>query len=423
MTSVPTHPDRPRLILPDWLWAILCWVVGAGYFLLGVAVATKFFFPHALGPQLAPMVVWGALAALTLQAAVICWATVAPLTVFWVTFALFQGGVLLIVDRMLMLSPALPLSLVILVALSRQRKWVFSVALAVAIDLGIYLVIGTSAAGVTIYAIISIILRVIPPYVFAILTGLLYANQRKRAALEAERADALRLASAEIRKSAINAERTRIAREIHDTLARHLGSIVLHSKGTLNLQTNDVSVLRDALRTVRDEGESALKSTRETIKLLRQTDDDSRRGHALMPGITLREGLAQLTAAAAAGGQIVCLHIDDEVTDVTYSTALACYRIVQESLGNARTHAPDARVTVTVRRGTQGLEIRVSNEESRAPDANPSGPTRPGYGLIGMRERAELLGGTLISAPRAGGGWETRALLPLEAQEPVLGKA
>ena len=416
---------RPRFLFPDWLWAIVCWIAGAGYFMLSVAVGTTFFFPEIPGPPLSALAVWGALVAITLEAAAIAWATRFPLPVFWIVFAAFEGSVLLTIDRALLVTPALLFAVFAVTALLSRSSWIRPLGIAVVLDLAIYLVIGHVVdGGLTIVAAIAVVLRVLPPYAFAVLAGLFYASQRTRAALEADRAKAVQLraeamevATETTRTAAIVAERARIAREFHDIAAQHLQSIIVTGKAAMNLSDADLALIREALTSIRDESELAMRSIREVIGMLRQDGDDVPAAVAVAP--SLRDGLWQLVDAARAADQRVevALHGDVDDGDLSPAAVLACYRIVQESLTNARKHAPGASVLVRVARRGDSLTATVTNTPSTAPSPDPAGPRRPGFGLLGMRERAATVGGSLTSARASGGGWETLAILPMESGE------
>ncbi|WP_375385216.1 sensor histidine kinase [uncultured Microbacterium sp.] len=409
-----SNPGRPRMLLPDWVWALGCWVTGAGYFLLSVAVGTTFFFADIPGRPIEPLAVWGPLVIFTLQAVALGWATRYPLPVFWIVFVLFQCTVLLTIDRALLITPALLFSVFTVTALLPRRRWLTPLSIAVSLDLAVYLLIAyVVEGGLSVLSVIAVVLRVVPLYAFATLAGLFYGSQRARAALETERAEALELAAASTRSAAIAAERTRIAREFHDLAAHHLGSIIVNSKAALNLGDDDSALASSALRSIRDESVLAMNSIREVIGMLREDGDETAGSSAAAPA--LRDSLAHLADSARAAHQPVEVRVDGDVEGLTPAASLACFRIVQESLSNARKHAPGAAVAVRVARTERSLTITVTNAPTLHPSPDPAGPRRSGYGLVGMGERVTMLGGKLRSAPVPGGGWETRAVVPLES--------
>lgn len=413
MTVAEPGRMRPRILFPDWVWALVCWTTGAGYFMLSVTVGTTFFFADVSGPDLEPLPVWSTLAIITAQAIPIAWATRFPRTVFWIVFALFQLSVVVIIDRALLVTPSLLFAVFTVAAMLPVRAWRMQLTVAVGIDLLVYLTIGVLAeADIDLLALITVLLLVIPPYAFALLAGKFYASQRTRAALEADRADALRVAADVTRTAAIAAERTRIAREFHDIAAHHLSSIVVSSTSAIALDDAGSALSRELLASIRSESELAMDSMREVIGLLREERDDAPDA-ASVP--ELRDSLTRHVDAARRTGQSVHLRIEGEVDDLPVAASLACYRIVQESLTNARKHAPGAHVMVRVERTSNSLIVTVANAPTRRPPPDPAGPRRPGFGLLGMRERAATLGGSLTSGEGASGGWETRAILPLDA--------
>ena len=203
-------------------------------------------------------------------------------------------------------------------------------------------------------------------------------------------------------------ERTRIAREMHDVLAHRISLVSMHA-GALTYRDDLPREQQIAVaRTIEDNAQLAMRDLRDVLGVLRAPDG----GHGIpqppQPGI---EDLPALVAEAQAAGARV--ELDDRLADlVPATTGRTVYRIVQESLTNARKHAPACPVTVTVEgEPGEGVEVVVSNPLPVGVVAAPSGA---GLGLLGLHERVDLLGGALAHGA-AGGRFVVRASLPWSA--------
>ncbi|ACQ78560.1 histidine kinase [Beutenbergia cavernae DSM 12333] len=201
-------------------------------------------------------------------------------------------------------------------------------------------------------------------------------------------------------------ERTRIAREMHDTLAHRL-TLIAATAGALEYRPDaPPEQAAAAAARVRDAVSGALDDLRGILRLLRAGPDELRPA----PGLA---DLGQLVAEARAAGGAV--RYDDGGTldgvEAPPALALAAYRVVQEGLTNARRHAPDAAVSVTIAREPDGMRVAVVDDGATAPAAGASDGS--GTGLVGLAERVELLGGTLDVGPRPDGpGFAVVAWLP-----------
>ncbi|MFI7503694.1 sensor histidine kinase [Streptomyces sp. NPDC049687] len=231
-------------------------------------------------------------------------------------------------------------------------------------------------------------------------TGWIVRDHRDAAEAARLRAEQTALLAEVDRSQAVLAERARMARELHDMVANHLSAIAIHSTAALSIDDPDTS--RQALRTIRENSVDGLAEMRRLIGILRDGSGD----HAPAAAPTL-DGLAALVDGARANGLDVTL--DHDPGRVPTPVELAAYRIVQESLTNALKHACPGRVTVRLARREGMLDVRVSS-----PYGHRDGPRAPGSraGLVGMRERAALLGGTFEAGPD-GALWTVRAALPL----------
>ncbi|MDQ8702080.1 histidine kinase [Streptomyces sp. LHD-70] len=237
-------------------------------------------------------------------------------------------------------------------------------------------------------------------------TGAIVRNHRDAAEAARLRAQQTALLAEMDRAQAVTAERARMARELHDMVANHLSAIAIHSTAALSL--DDPGTTRDALGVIRENSVDGLAEMRRLIGLLRDGSDD----HEPAAAPTL-DGLATLAEQARTNGLDVTL--DDRRTDSARLPApveLAAYRIVQESLTNALKHAAPGPVHVALSLADRTLAVTVTS-----PFGDPSGPRAPGSGagLVGMRERASLLGGEFEAGPRdsaEGKIWYVGAALP-----------
>jgi signal transduction histidine kinase len=197
-------------------------------------------------------------------------------------------------------------------------------------------------------------------------------------------------------------ERARIAREMHDVVAHGLSMIVVQADGARYAARQDPAAATDALETISATGREALDEMRRMLGLLRADD-----GTELRPQPGLAD-LEALVAEARTAGLRVDASLPAPPPPVPDGVALTAYRVVQEALTNVRKHAgPD----VTVRVGVDvGDDVRLLVEDDGRGAAVPDGR---GLGLVGMRERVAVHGGTVEAGPRPGGGFRVSARLPL----------
>lgn len=232
--------------------------------------------------------------------------------------------------------------------------------------------------------------------------GLIIRRQRALGIRLAEYARELEHQRDERAALAASLERSRIARELHDVIAHSLSMIVVQAAAERRVIANSGSSTVEVLRTIEDAGRQAMSEMRRLLGVLRRTDE----GVGQRPQPRLRD-LDLLVEQVRSAGLPVDLEVHGETRDLAAGVELSAYRIVQESLSNTLKHARDAHAQVRITYGHDELELVVSDDGHGASDE-----MRGGHGLVGMRERVALYGGTLETGRQAGGGFKVRAVLP-----------
>ncbi|WP_193611068.1 DUF7134 domain-containing protein [Nocardioides lijunqiniae] len=202
---------------------------------------------------------------------------------------------------------------------------------------------------------------------------------------------------------AASAERARIAREMHDVVAHGLSVIVVQADGARYAAAADPGVATATLETIAATGRDSLTEMRRLLGLLRAGEET---GWRPQPGLA---DLPALVEDARAGGAEVDAALPEDEVVVPDGVALTAYRVVQESLSNVRKHAgPSPHVRLRVSAGSE-LVVEVEDDGRGAATADD----RRGHGLVGMRERVTVHGGSFEAGPRPGGGFRVAARLPL----------
>jgi signal transduction histidine kinase len=235
---------------------------------------------------------------------------------------------------------------------------------------------------------------------------------RRALAVEAlERAERAEQTREEEARRRVDAERLRIAREVHDTVAHAIAAINVHAGTTAHVLDKRPEQARETLVTIERTSARALGELRATLGMLRDPDQDARTPPA---GLAQLEELAGLAREA---GLQVQLQLAPPPRELPTAIDQAAYRILRESVTNAIRHAGPARLVVSVGYGPGGLELLVADDGHGPRDSDHA--EGGGRGIVGMRERAALLGGELTVGPRPGGGFQVRARLPLQPQGAV----
>jgi signal transduction histidine kinase len=235
-------------------------------------------------------------------------------------------------------------------------------------------------------------------------------SRRVIAADALERARQAERTREEEARSRVDAERLRIAREVHDTVAHAIAIINVQAGVTAYLLDKRPDRARAALVAIEQTSAQALHEMRAILGVLRDSDN----GRVPHPGLGQVDELA---AMAREAGLDVELEVGTSTAPLPSAVDHTAYRILQESITNVIRHVGPTRVTVALDYGTDVLEIRVADEGGRDATGDtvtvPASSTEPGRGIDGMRERCGLLGGELTAGPRPFGGFEVTARLPL----------
>jgi signal transduction histidine kinase len=230
----------------------------------------------------------------------------------------------------------------------------------------------------------------------ALFLGLWVASRRAYARRENE----------ELARRAVDAERLRIARELHDVVAHTMATINVQAGVAAHVIDRHPQEARDALSAIKAASGEALRELRGILNVLRQADE--RDSTAPAPRLEQLDGLIEGTTRA---GLPTTLVVEGEPVALPPTIDLAAYRIVQESLTNALRYAGEAKATVTLSYLGEELLLEIV-DDGRGPHPDDSAQGA-GHGIPGMRERAEASGGTLEAGPRRGGGFRVGARLPL----------
>jgi signal transduction histidine kinase len=237
------------------------------------------------------------------------------------------------------------------------------------------------------------------------LFGRLVHRLRTRAHTLAEHAEQLERLRDEQAHAAVTLERTRIARELHDVIAHSVSLMGVQAAAAEQVLALDPERAREPLRAIQETARDAIDELRRLLGVLRESDENA----ALVP----QPGLGSLSALVEqmrGAGLPVELTVEGDPTRLSAGVELSAYRVIQEALTNTLKHAGPVQTSVTVRHRPDGLDLEIADGGGR--DGNGDGT---GHGLIGMRERVALYGGTLTMGHRDDGGYSVRASLPTHA--------
>ena len=212
-------------------------------------------------------------------------------------------------------------------------------------------------------------------------------------------------------------ERARIARELHDVVAHHISMIAVQAE-TARLTTQGLPAAgAQRFTEIGDTARAGLTEMRRLLGVLREDAEATVADRHPQPGLPqLAELIDTAREASGAGTRLI---VSGPVAEFDPGVELAAYRITQEALTNARRHAPGAAVDVELRYADDALRLRIRDNgpgPSAASAAEAAGPEPPGHGLLGMRERALAVGGSLRTGPAPGGGFCVEAVLPAKPE-------
>jgi len=270
-----------------------------------------------------------------------------------------------------------------------------------------YLALGGAFAVVGLSAPIDAVTAAEIGFGFIVIFLVWYISRRLR--FRAERALHLEREHATEARRAVAEERTRIARELHDVVAHRVSLMTVQAGAAKTVAADDLEGAVQAMEAVEEAGRQALSELRHLLDVLRP--------EAEVDGLGPQPGLAdvpRLVDQFEEAGLDVSLTMDDGRTDILARVDLSAYRIVQEALTNVLKHAgPTARTEVRIRTDNHGVAIEVL-DDGHGDTILPGS----GQGIVGMRERAHLLGGSLEAGPRPDGGFQVVAHLPI-GEEPA----
>lgn len=231
-------------------------------------------------------------------------------------------------------------------------------------------------------------------------------RRRQHVADLAERAERAEREQGLLAEQRVVAERTRIARDLHDVVAHSVSVMVIQAAAARRNLATSPEAAADALESIESTGRQTMTELRSILGVLRAAEPAA--GTRLAP----QPSLASLDTLVETNGLPIVLSIDGNVTAVPESVSVTAYRLVQEALTNVRRHAGDAAsVAVELVVGSDDLAIEVADTGRGAGALR----TADGFGIIGMRERVAAVGGTVDAGPRPGGGWKVNASLPIDA--------
>ncbi|MFI5660475.1 sensor histidine kinase [Streptomyces sp. NPDC051684] len=254
-------------------------------------------------------------------------------------------------------------------------------------------------------------LRISGWIVVVLLLGVYVRVHRQYLASVVERAERAERTREEEARRRVAEERLRVARDLHDLLAHSITLVGVQTSVAAHVlnadpQRLDRAAVAKALDDIADTCRAARGELRATLEVLRSSPDEAR---GPLPGV---DGIPELAEAARTSG--VSVRCDLDAGEVPGAVGAAVYRIVQEALTNAVRHGgAELSVRVALRAAPGAVEVSVVDDGVGVPDA---ASVAPGFGLVGMRERARSVGGVLDAGPRAAGGFEVRATLPLTAR-------
>ncbi|WP_107422506.1 sensor histidine kinase [Streptomyces sp. CB02261] len=344
----------------------------------------------------------------TAQTAPLILAVARPLQAWWIIFAADVLGALVLLASdgpRAHLWPWTPpavvgyCALMIALGLRESRRALFGVWLA------------TGAAGYVLeafrpagYTSVHTLLLVLSGVLLLLTSAVRARGDVQRRLVEQET-----ISEAERARRTLLEERARIARELHDVVAHHMSVITVQADSAPYRIPELPDAAREEFTSIAASARESLAEMRRLLSVLRSDGSEGER--APQPGL---DRVQQLVEATVRAGVPAELRLAADLGDVPQAVDLSAYRIVQEALANVVRHAPGASTRVSVRADGGWLTVLVVNGPSVEPGSSVErGASGTGHGLVGMRERVRLTGGTLDTGPLPDGGFRVAARLPL----------
>ena len=232
--------------------------------------------------------------------------------------------------------------------------------------------------------------------------GFALRGQRIQSTILAQRAERLEREREQKARLAVAEERVRIARELHDIVAHAISVVVVQAQAGQRVLQGEQASAREALGSIETTGRQALVEMRRLLGIVRREDGEL----PLAPRPSLAQ-LAVLAESVREAGLPVELRVEGDPKPLPPGVDLSAYRIVQEALTNALKHAGPASAQVVVRYRQSEVELEIADDGRGRADGSEGG-----HGLVGIRERAALVGGNVECETNGGGGYTVRARLP-----------
>ncbi|MDZ7918338.1 MAG: histidine kinase [Rhodococcus sp. (in: high G+C Gram-positive bacteria)] len=402
----PSWRPRNPVVLP--IEMLLATLVYAGFRLSTGMVGDT-------GDELAssPPLIAVSVVALLAMTAVTCVRRSFPVTAYLSVVAISVALIVVLPDRTLGFTPLYWFAIAALaIRVTGPRLFAplavgLILEIAVSVDTRLSFPDATAGPGGTIGVVTEQIANLTVNYTVLIALGKYIARNR---AQELESEAALGRAEVEHRKqldAALDNERRTMARELHDVAAHHLTGMLIQAKASKTLIFSNPEQARELLTGAIGHGQRTLDSLRQIVGILRPSE---RTEDTPQPMIS---DIAELIEQSKMSFASIEVDIFGDSDDTDSAVQLTCYRIVQESLSNARRHAPGCAVHVQVVDRSSAIEVTVTNTITSG-SSEPDEPSGQAFGIPGMRERAALLGGTLdagLSEDRT--TWTVRARLPI----------
>lgn len=324
-----------------------------------------------------------------------------------------MGPAQLILDQQPMLSDFAMLVIIYTVAADGAR-WASRAALVGGLTAGTLSQLRWSEGRSGVLANVALAIFQTVPFALAWVLGDSLRTRRAYLAQLEERAARLEKEREAQSKVAVAAERARIARELHDVVAHNVSVMVVQADGAAYVLDAAPEQAKKALETISGTGRQALAEMRRLLGVLRTGEHTEAGEYVPQPDV---EQIDELVEQCRSAGLPVDFKVEGTPRPLPSGVELTAYRIVQEALTNTRKHGgPNAGASVRLVYFDDGLGLLVEDDGKGAPHElyEEGGVDGQGHGLIGMRERVGMVGGTLDAGPRPGGGFRISALLPLK---------